>query len=128
MKLLFDLFPVILFFIAFKAYDIFVATAVAIAATMAQIIYMKIKHGKVEKMLVASGLIIAILGGTTLLLHDKQFIMWKPTVLYWLLALTILISGLVYKKYYVKDVLQKHLSSWDYSTFMSLLILAKTLG
>ena len=51
MKLLFDLFPVILFFIAFKIKGIFVATAIAIAATVAQIIWTKYRHGKVDAML-----------------------------------------------------------------------------
>ena len=81
-KFLFDLFPVILFFIAFKYFGIFTATAVAIAATLGQIIYSKIRHGKVEKMLLVSGGIIGLLGGITLILHDKSYIMWKPTVLY----------------------------------------------
>ena len=88
-KFLFDLFPVILFFIAFKFFGIFTATAVAIIATIAQIIYSKIRHGKVEKMLIVSGVIISILGGVTLILHDKTYIMWKPTVLYWVLALVL---------------------------------------
>ena len=82
-KFLFDLFPVILFFIAFKFFGIFTATAVAIIATIAQIIYSKIRHGKVEKMLIVSGVIISVLGGVTLILHDKTYIMWKPTVLCW---------------------------------------------
>ena len=106
-KFLFDLFPVILFFIAFKFSGIFTATAVAIAATIAQIIYSKIRYGKVEKMLIMSGAIISILGGITLLLHDKTYIMWKPTVLYWVLAITLLISNLFFKKNFIQQMMTK---------------------
>ena len=106
-KFLFDLFPVILFFIAFKFFGIFTATAVAIAATIAQIIYSKIRYGKVEKMLLVSGAIIGILGGVTLLLHDKTYIMWKPTVLYWVLAATLIISNLFFKKNFIQQMMTK---------------------
>ncbi len=104
-KFLFDLFPVILFFIAFKFFGIFPATAVAILATIAQIIYSKIRHGKVEKMLIVSGLIISILGGVTLILHDTTYIMWKPTVLYWVLAAVLLTSNLFFKKNYIQQMM-----------------------
>jgi intracellular septation protein len=110
MKFLFDLFPVILFFVGFKLYGIFIATAVAILATIAQIIYSKIRHGKIEKMLLVNGAIISVLGGITLLLHDKTYIMWKPTVLYWLLAAILLISNLVFKKNFIQQMMGKMLN------------------
>ncbi|MBZ4200819.1 MAG: septation protein A [Methylotenera sp.] len=106
-KFLFDLFPVILFFIAFKYFGIFTATAVAIAATLGQIIYSKIRHGKVEKMLLVSGGIIGLLGGITLILHDKSYIMWKPTVLYWVLAAVLLVSNAFFKKNYIQQMMGK---------------------
>ena len=84
MKFLFDLFPVILFFIAFKVADIYTATAVAIAATFVQVGWLKLRGKRVEPMLWASLAIIVVFGGATLLLQDKTFIKWKPTVLYWL--------------------------------------------
>ena len=74
MKLLFDLFPIVLFFAAFKFKGIYVATAVAIAATVAQIIWAKFKHGKVDTMLWVSFGIITVFGGATLILHDESFI------------------------------------------------------
>jgi intracellular septation protein len=106
-KFLFDLFPVILFFVAYKFFGIFTATAVAIVATIAQIIYSKFRHGKVEKMLLVSGAIIGVLGGVTLLLHDKTYIMWKPTVLYWVLAVTLLASNLFFKKNFIQQMMTK---------------------
>jgi len=86
MKFLFDLLPVGLFFVAIFLWDIYVATAVAIAATVAQVAWLKLRKRKVEPMLWASLAIILVFGGLTLYLRDKTFILWKPTVLYWLFA------------------------------------------
>jgi len=84
MKLLFDLFPVILFFVAFKLADIYVATAVAIGATFLQIGLLALLKRRIEPMLWISLAIIVVFGGATLVLRDETFIKWKPTVLYWL--------------------------------------------
>lgn len=84
MKFLFDLFPVILFFVAFQFWGIFVATAVAIAASFGQIGWLALRGRRIDKMLWVSLAIIVVFGGLTLLLRDKTFIQWKPTVLYWL--------------------------------------------
>jgi intracellular septation protein len=92
MKFLFDFFPVILFFIAFKVADIYVATGVAIAATFAQVAWLRLRGRRVEPMLWASLGIIVLFGGATLLLQDETFIKWKPTVLYWLFG-AVLASG-----------------------------------
>jgi intracellular septation protein len=91
MKLLFDLFPILLFFAAFKLADIYVATGVAIAATVAQIAWLKLRGRKVEPMQWASLAIIVVFGGMTLLFRDETFIKWKPTVLYGLFAAALLI-------------------------------------
>ena len=84
MKFLFDLFPVALFFVAIQIWDIFVATAVAIAASFAQVGWLALRKKRIEPMLWASLAIIVVFGGLTLYLRDKTFILWKPTVLYWL--------------------------------------------
>lgn len=113
MKFLFDLFPVILFFIAFKFFGIYTATAVAIVATIAQIIYCKIRYGVVEKMLLVSGVIITVFGGATLLLKDPSFIQWKPTILYWLFAAGLLSSQFLFKKNPIRSVMEKQVSLPD---------------
>ena len=82
MKFLFDLFPVALFFVAFKLFDIYTATAVAIGATLLQIGWLKLKRRKVDTMMWISLAIIVVFGGATFALHDETFIKWKPTVLY----------------------------------------------
>ena len=89
MKFLFDLFPVALFFVAILIWDIFVATAVAIGATLIQVGYLLARKRKVEPMLWASLGIILVFGGLTLYLRDKTFILWKPTVLYWLFGMVL---------------------------------------
>ena len=89
MKFLFDIFPVLLFFAAFKMYDIYVATAVAIGATVLQIGALAALGRKIDTMLWASLGIIVVFGGATLVLHDETFIKWKPTVLYWLFGAVI---------------------------------------
>ena len=94
MKFLFDLFPVILFFVAYKFGGIFFATGVAIVATFVQIGWVWYRHRKVDTMLWVSLVIVTFFGGATLLLQDETFIKWKPTVLYWLFA-AILAGGVI---------------------------------
>jgi len=106
MKFLFDLFPVILFFAAYKFADIYVATGVAIAATVAQVGWVHFRHGKVDKMLWISFGLILVFGGMTLFLHDPTFIKWKPTVLYWLFATVLLGSALLFKKNLIRGMLE----------------------
>ena len=82
MKLLIDFFPIVLFFAAFKTLGIYVATAVAIVATVAQIAWLRYKNGVVEPMQWVSLGVIVVFGGATLLTQNETFIKWKPTVLY----------------------------------------------
>lgn len=102
MKFLYDLLPVILFFISYKIYDIFIATGVAIIATLLQVLYDYIKNKKIDKMLLFNGAIITILGGLTIIFQDKTFIMWKPSVLYWLFAAVLFISNYFFNKNLIK--------------------------
>ncbi len=110
MKLLFDLFPVILFFIAFKTQGIYVATGVAIAATVVQLVWSKMRHGKIDTLLWVSFAIITVFGGATLLLHDETFIKFKPSVLYWLFAATLLISNTFFHKNLMHSLLHEKMA------------------
>jgi len=105
-KFLFDLFPVILFFAAFKLFDIYVATAAAIAATFLQIGWLKWKKRKVDAMMWISLGIIVVFGGATLALHDETFIKWKPTVLYWLLGAVLAGSELFFRRNLIRAMLK----------------------
>lgn len=113
MKFLFDLFPVILFFIVFKTQGIYAATAAAMVATLAQIGWVKFRHGKVDGMLIASGAIIVVFGGATLLLHDETFIKWKPTVLYWLFAVVLFAAEMFWNKNLIRAVMEQQITLPD---------------
>ena len=110
MKFLFDLFPVILFFIAFKVSGIYAATAVAIAATFAQIGWLWLRGRKIDTMLWVSLAIIVVFGGATLLLHNETFIKWKPTVLYWLFAAVLAGSAVLLRKNLIRSMLGEQIS------------------
>ncbi|MBU1568512.1 MAG: septation protein A [Proteobacteria bacterium] len=86
MKLLFDFLPIIFFFLAYKFFDIYVATAVAIASTIAQVAVIWFNTRKLATMQLVTLAIIIVFGGLTLYLRDEQFIKWKPTVVNWLFA------------------------------------------
>ncbi len=123
MKLLFDLLPVILFFVAFKLagmspdvslaaaqawlgplmFDgkvpasqapILIATAVAIIASLLQVSWLLLRRKRIDPMLWISVGVIIVFGGATIWLHDETFIKWKPTILYWLFG-AILLAGRV---------------------------------
>ena len=135
MKLLFDLFPVILFFATFKYTEknpelasswmgsllgfvpddiklapILLATVVVIAATVAQIIWVHFRHGKVDKMLWVSLILVVVFGGLTLAFQNEAFIKWKPTILYWVFAGSMAFSALILKKNPIKAMLGEQLT------------------
>jgi intracellular septation protein len=116
MKIFFDLFPVILFFITFKFKGVFVATAASMVATLVQVAWVKYRHGKVDTMLWVSFGIITVFGGATLLLHNETFIKWKPTVLYWSFSLALLLAPSLFKKNLMRALLEDKLplpdSTW----------------
>jgi intracellular septation protein len=107
MKFLFDLFPVILFFVAFKLTDIYVATGVAIAATFAQIGWLALRRKRIDNMLWVSLAVIVVFGGATLALQDETFIKWKPTVLYWLFAAVLAVAAQVFRKNLIRAMMGK---------------------
>lgn len=130
MKFLFDLFPVILFFFAFKLYGIYAATAVAIVATFIQIAWTWFRHHKVENMQWISLIIIVIFGSATLILKDETFIKWKPTVLYWVFTSALLISHTAFKKNLIRAMLGNKISlpeniwgnlNFSWATFFALM-------
>jgi intracellular septation protein len=138
MKLLFDLFPVILFFVVFKLAGtypesalafgndylsslvsggeltlqqapILLATAVAILATFAQVLWLLARRKPVDNMLWVSLVIIVLFGGATIYFHDEHFIKLKPTVLYWCFALVLLGAQLVLGKNLMRSMMGKQM-------------------
>ncbi len=97
MRFLADYFPLLLFFVAFKLQGIWVATAVAIAASIAQIAWFHWR-GSVSAVHWLSLAIIVVFGGATLILRDETFIKWKPTVLYLSFAVILAAGKLVWRR------------------------------
>jgi intracellular septation protein len=142
MKFLFDLFPIILFFGVFKWGEghreaaqafmqqylsgvisgsgagadqapIMLATAVAIVATIGQVLYQLATKRKVDTMLWLSFAIIAVFGGATIYFHNETFIKWKPTVLYWAFGAAILISQVMLGKNLIRLMMEKQITLPD---------------
>lgn len=137
-KLLFDLFPIIVFFIAYKIGDsnaeatrafmaslgfpqpagvgekpgLYLATLVAIVASFVQIGWVKLRGHKVETMMWVSLGIIALFGGATLWLHDESFIKWKPSVLYWMFA-AIIFGAAALGRNIIKNLMQAQMKLPD---------------
>ena len=128
MKFLFDLFPVVLFFIAFKLFGIYVATAAAIAAAFAQIGWLKWKRRKIDVMMWVTLAIIVVFGGATLALRDETFIKWKPTVLYWLFGAALATAEIAFRKNLIRATLGEQIKlpdpvwtrlNWSWAAFFA---------
>lgn len=109
MKLLFDFFPVLLFFIAYKVDGIYTATAVAIAATILQLGVYWYKFRRFETMHLATLALLVVFGSATLLLHDEMFIKWKPTAVNWLFAIVFLGSQVIGRKPLIQRIMANNL-------------------
>lgn len=134
MKILFDFLPIALFFGMFKYAEghkdwaastatewlgfmvsggvvgtseapVLLATVVVIIATLAQILWLKVRGKKVDTMLWVSLGLVTVLGGATIYFHSENFIKWKPTVLYWVMGGALLFGQLVLKKNGIKSLM-----------------------
>lgn len=106
MKILLDFFPIFLFFIAYKLYGIYVATAVIIAASIVQVSFFWFKNHRVEKMHLITLILVVILGGATILLQNPLFIYWKPTVVNWAFAIAFFGSQFIGQKNFIQRLLE----------------------
>jgi intracellular septation protein len=109
MKLFYDLFPLLLFFAAFKFYDIFVATMVAMVASVVQVTVYWWQHRRFETMHLITLGVILVFGGLTIIFKNDTFIKWKPTLVYWLLGGSILGSLFVGRHTLLDRMLGKQL-------------------
>ena len=109
-KFLFDLFPLILFFIAYRVADIYVATGVAVIAAVGQIAYIRLSGKPVEPMHWINFAVIVVFGGATLWLQNDVFIKWKPTVLYWMFGAILLGSQILFKRNLLQKLLAEKVS------------------
>lgn len=131
MKILLDFLPILLFFLTFnqaekrpdeaaalatdwfgfmvsggavgpKEAPVLLATVVVIAATLLQVVYLKVRGQKVDTMLWVSLGLVTVLGGATIYFHSDTFIKWKPSVLYWVMALAFWLSPILAGKNLLK--------------------------
>jgi intracellular septation protein len=120
-KFLFDLFPLILFFIAFRMADIYTATAVAIAAGILQFAWLKLRGKTIEAMHWINLAVITLFGGATLFFQNDAFIKWKPTVLYWVFAGALLGGKWLFNRNVMHRLMGKQIelpaAAWDKLNF-----------
>jgi intracellular septation protein len=109
MKLILDFFPILLFFGAFKFYDIYLATGVLMAATVIQMATIWLMERRLQPMQKATLVLILLFGTLTLALHDARFIKWKPTVLYGAMSIALAVALWVFKKNFLKMLLGEQL-------------------
>ena len=106
-KLIFDFFPLVIFFVAFKLYNIYVATGALMVASSIQIIYEYVKYKKIEPMHIITLVLVIIFGGLTIYFHNDRFIQWKVSILNWLFAAIFLASQLFMKKPIIQLLMEK---------------------
>ena len=142
MKLLLDFLPLILFFVTFRFADgsketaaafatehfgfmvsggkvgpdeapVLLATLVVMLATLAQAAFLKLRGKKIDLMLWISLTLVVVLGGATIWFHNETFIKWKPSGLYWVMALALLGSEKLFGRNLLKQMLGKDLELPD---------------
>lgn len=111
MKMLFDFFPILLFFIAFKTYDIYVATITAIIATFVQVILFWLKYRRFEKMHVITLVLITVFGGISVYLQNPLYIKLKTTILEWVFALVFIGSEYIGDRNIVERMMSNAMSA-----------------
>lgn len=110
MKLIFDFFPIVIFFIAYKIGGIYTATAAFILASCVQMSLYWYLHHRFEKMHVITFILGVLLGGATLFFHDEMFIKWKPTVIYWVFTLVFVASQYIGKKSVLERMMESNIT------------------
>lgn len=113
MKMLFDFLPILLFFIAFKFYGIYVATSVAMAASVIQTTGYWVKYKRFENMHLITMSLVVTLGAATLFLHNPLFIKWKPTAIYWVFAVFFMGSQFIGKKTVIQRMMDNKIDLPD---------------
>src|SRR3990167_3494611 len=98
MQLFYEIFPIFLFFLAFKFYGIYSATIVGIVTTLLQVLINRIWLKKWDKKQIITLAVFVLFGGMTLYFHDPIFVKWKPTIVFWIFALVILVTQFFTRK------------------------------
>jgi intracellular septation protein len=124
-RLLIDLGPLLVFFLAnFLApvtalLKIFVATGAFMVAMIAAMLFSAIRYHRISPLLWFSGIMVVILGGLTIWLHDRTFIQMKPTI-YYVLVSALLWFGLATDRPLLQRVLGSTYPGLDETGWMKL--------
>ena len=110
MKLLFDFLPIFFFFIAYMLFDIYTATAVAIATSALQVFGFWLKFRKFDMMQVITLATIGTLGTATIVFHNPLFFKWKPTVIYWAFGIIFLGSQIIGHKPFLQRLMDSKIT------------------
>lgn len=107
MHFLLDFIPILAFFIAYKCYGIYIATTVAIALSLLQVIWKRVRLKRFDAMSLYTFFALATLGGATLFFQNSLFLKWKPTVVYWAMGLAFLITPWVHSETLVQKMFRQ---------------------
>jgi intracellular septation protein len=110
MKQLIEFFPIVLFFIAYKFYDIYVATEVMIAATAVGVGLAWLIYRHVTSMQWITLILSVVMGGATLYLHDERFLKWKLSIVEWLFGLAFIGNQVIGKKPFIEHMMSASLT------------------
>jgi len=106
MHLFYEICPVVLFFSAFKMHDIYVATVVGIVSTFLQVILTRLYTKKWDNKQLITLSVFLVFGGMTLYFHNPIFIKWKPTVVFWVFSIALIVSQLFTQKPLIQRLME----------------------
>ncbi|HET9679952.1 MAG TPA: septation protein A [Gammaproteobacteria bacterium] len=113
MALFFDFLPIILFFIAYKLWGIYAATAIMLVVSVLQMAVTWLIKKEVRRLHIIATVLVLVFGGLTLIVHDPIFVKWKPTIVEWLFAATFLGSHWFAKKPLIRLALEEQITLPD---------------
>lgn len=97
-RIAYNLATVAAFFAVFKFFGIYAATIVVMTSVAAEVLWTAIRHKRVSRLQWIGLFLVIALGGATLIFRNEIFIKWRPTGVYWLIALAFLFSLLALGK------------------------------
>lgn len=92
MQALAEFAPLVAFFVTYSLRGLYAATAVLMVAMLALLAFDWLRQRRIPPLHALSAALVLVLGGATLLLHNRLFIQWKPTVLFWLVSVAFIAS------------------------------------
>jgi len=92
MQALAEFAPLVAFFVTYSLRGLYAATGVLMLAMLALLAFDWLRLRRIPPLHALSALLVLLLGTATLLLHNRLFIQWKPTVLFWLVSIAFVAS------------------------------------